>query len=318
MGLASKGQLHELGENVGVQSAQSLGERATQLTLRVFHTGGATDVGSGSKVLGSFNRFQQLTKLPKQIPNSATLSSRSGTVEKVEKDPTGVKVWIGGKSHHVGRDPSGRPLHQSLTGISMDPSRKPWSPPRPGLKVERGQPLSDPNRTLVNPHDLYKATGNIEAVQGFLTDEMHEIYKNEGIKKVQVETLVKAMSNLTKVREEGDESGVLRGEFHPTSRISALNRKLIREGKKPIEHEPVLKGIDMLPLSMQDDWMAKLQHERLEQTILDAASTYGKSNIHGTHPIPGMAVGSEFGMTQEDIKGKPSLKHLEDVPVFNY
>ncbi len=311
-GLAADGHHHQIGENLGVTSAQSLGERAVQLTLRVFHTGGTVDTSGGSKVLGGFDRFNQLMTLPKVIPDAATLAMRSGTVEKVEKNPTGVTITIGGKKHHVGKDESGSPLWHAEKGDAGT-----WIPPKQGMKVEKGQLLSDPRRTLVNPHDLYKATNSIESVQNYLADEVYGLYKDEGIKRQHVETVVKAMSNLTKIDEPGDYEGVLRGEFHPTSKIHAINRQLVKDGKKPIEHKPVLKGVDMMPLSLREDWMAKLQHQRLGQTILDAAATLGRSNIHGLHPVPGMAVGSEFGLTQRHSK-RPSFAHLADVADYKY
>ena len=72
------------------------------------------------------------------------------------------------------------------------------------------------------------------------------------------------------------------------------------------------------PLSLREDWMAKLQHQRLGQTILDAAATLGRSDIHGLHPVPGMAYGAEFGLNKETIKSKPSLQHLQDVAGHKY
>ena len=313
VGLSAEGHLHDMGDNVGVTSAQALGERAVQLTLRVFHTGGTVDTSGGSKVLGGFERFNQLMTLPKTIEDASALAMRSGVIEKVEKDPTGVNVVIGGKKHHVGRDQSGAPLWQHLPGVSSN-----WAPPKAGMKVEKGQQLSDPSRTLVNPHDLYKATDSIESVQNYLADEVYGLYKDEGIKRQHVETVVKAMSNLTKIDEPGDYDGVLRGEFHPTSVIHAVNRQLVKEHKAPIQHTPVLKGVDMMPLALREDWMAKLQHQRLSQTILEAAATLGKSDIHGLHPIPGMAMGSEFGLSKKDTKGRPSLAHLHDVEEYMY
>lgn len=311
-GLAADGQMHQLGENLGVSSAQALGERAMQLTMRVFHTGGAVATGGGSKIIGGFERFNQLMKLPSSLPDSATLAMRAGTIEKVDKNPTGVTVVIDGKKHHVGKDSSGQPLwhtHDTSSG---------WAAPKVGMKVERGQLLSDPTRTAVNPHDLYKATNSIESVQNYLANEVYGLYKDEGIKRQHVETVVKAMSNLTKIEEPGDHEGILRGEFHPTSVIHSLNRQLVKDGKKPIEHKPVLKGVDIMPLSLQEDWLAKLQHIRLGSTILDAAATGGRSNLHGLHPIPGMAYGAEFGLNKNVAKGRPSLQHLHDVAEHKY
>lgn len=314
VGLSADGHHHELGDNVGVTSAQALGERAVQLTLRVFHTGGTVDTSGGSKVLGGFERFNQLMTLPKTIQDAATLAMRSGTVDKVESDATGVQVWINGKKHHVGKDQAGNPLWKPLHASA----EAAWAAPVKGMKVEKGQQLSDPLRTLVNPHDLYKATDSIESVQNYLADQVYGLYKDEGIKRQHVETVVKAMSNLTKIDEPGDYEGVLRGEFHPTSVIHAVNRQLVKEKKQPILHTPVLKGVDMMPLALREDWIAKLQHQRLGQTILEAASTLGKSDVHGLHPIPGMAVGSEFGLTKKHMPGKPALAHLHDVEPYEY
>jgi DNA-directed RNA polymerase subunit beta' len=313
MGLSSDGNMHQIGENIGVSAAQSLGERAVQLTMRVFHTGGTVDTGGGSKVLGEFDRLNQLMMLPKHIADASTLAMHTGTIDKIEPTATGVTVYIAGKKHHVGKDAKGAPLWKPL--VESAPG---WAPPKVGMQVVKGQVLSDPLRTLVNPHDLYKATGNMETVQTYLADQVHSLYKGEGIKRKHVETVVKAMSNLTKIEAAGDYPGVLRGEFHPTSKISALNRELIRAGKAPIEHKPVLKGVDIMPLSVQEDWMAKMQHIRLSKTLLDAAATGGTSNIHSLHPIPGMAYGAEFGLNQEHAKQRLSLAHLHDVKGHEY
>jgi DNA-directed RNA polymerase subunit beta' len=313
MGLSSDGNMHQIGENIGVSAAQSLGERAVQLTMRVFHTGGTVDTGGGSKVLGEFDRLNQLMMLPKHIADSSTLAMHTGTIEKIEPTATGVTVYISGKKHHVGKDAKGAPLWKPLVDAAPG-----WAPPKVGMQVTKGQVLSDPLRTLVNPHDLYKATGNMETVQNYLADQVHALYKGEGIKRKHVETVVKAMSNLTKIEAAGDYPGVLRGEFHPTSKIAALNRELIRAGKTPIEHKPVLKGVDIMPLSVQEDWMAKMQHIRLSKTLLDAAATGGTSNIHSLHPIPGMAYGAEFGLNQEHAKKRLALSHLHDVKGHEY
>jgi DNA-directed RNA polymerase subunit beta' len=315
-GIGSDGQAYSMGTNLGIISAQSLGERAVQLTMKAFHTGGVQS-SAGSKILNNFNRVKQLTSLPPTIPGSATLAMRSGKVDKIERDKTGARIFIGGQEHHVGRDRDGQALYKFLPGVSESKPGS-WSPPRVGQKMEAGQSLSDPSRTLVNPRELYKATGKIEKVQNHLVSELHDIYKKEGVKRVHVETAVKAMSNLTRVRDPGDATGVLRGEYRPTSVVRAQNAGLARAGKKPVEHEPILKGIDIVPLAVQEDWMAKLMHnQKLRDTIMDAAVTNAVSNIHGIHPIPGAAYGAEFGLTRRHAL-KPGMKHLADVPAHSH
>lgn len=312
-GLSPEGRFYDKGANVGVLAAQSLGERSVQLTMKAFHSGGVQATG-GAQLLDSFKRVEDLTMLtkPKDTADTATLAMRSGKVEKVERDATGVKVWVGGVPHHVGKDRSGLGLHENLPFAPKQPEYRPWAPPKVGARVTAGQPLSDPNRTAVNPHDLYRATGNMEQVQNFLTDELHRIFGKEGVRRQHVETVVHAMGKLTKVRDPGS-SNLLRGDFVSASKVRALNKRL----EHPIEHSPVLKGVDVLPLAVQEDWMAKLMHRRLRDSIIEAASTGAVSDIHGLHPIPGMAMGSEFGLTSRH-SAAPSLGHLKDVPSFSY
>lgn len=311
-GISPNGGHYGIGTNLGVLSAQSLGERSVQLTLKAFHSGGVSSGGEGT--VNSFKRVQDLTLLPSKIANSATLAMKSGAIEKIESDATGVQVWIGGKAHHIGKDRTGSLLSKPLSQASPGS----WAVPKVGMKVEAGQVLSDPSRTLVNPHDLYKATNSMERVQNFLTDELHGIYRNEGVRRQNVETLVRSMGELTKVRDAGDAHGeVMKGEYRNASKIRALNKELAKNGKRPIEHSPILKGIDVLPLEMQEDWAAKMMHQKLRNTIIEAASTGATSDIHGLHPVPGMMYAAEFGLTKKDSL-KPRLGHLKNVADHNY
>jgi DNA-directed RNA polymerase subunit beta' len=294
VGPSVEGQAYDLGTNIGVISAQAVGERAMQLMLKGFHTGGVRESGGGSKVVNQFDRFNQLTRLPAKIPNAATVAMASGRVERIVPTETGVDIWVNGTKHFVGRDPSGSPLHTAMSGANRDSRYIQWKAPEVGDQIEAGHILSDPNRTSINPHDLYRATGNIDAVQNQITGEMDRIYEGS-VRRRMLETLVKAMSNLTKIEDPGDHQHLLRGEFHPTSVVKRLNETELK-GKMPILHKPVLQGVDVLPLSLQEDWMAKMQHNHLKNTLYEAAAQGLASNIHGASPIPGVAYGAEFGL----------------------
>jgi hypothetical protein len=111
--------------------------------------------------------------------------------------------------------------------------------------------------------------------------------------------VVKAMTNLTKVEDPGDHTEFIRGDYAPTTLVANLNRTTPK-GKRPITHQPILKGVNALPLDMHEDWMARLNHERLSQSIPEAAAAGWMSNIHGNHPIPAVVYGAEFG---KDILG---------------
>ena len=155
----------------------------------------------------------------------------------------------------------------------------------------------------------------MEKVQNHLVNELHGIYGKEGVRRQHVELVVKNLSDMTRVVDSGDDDSLVKGQFTSTAKLAAHNKELARQGKKPVSHMPILKGIDMMPLEVQEDWMAKMNHNHIRDTVADAA-VYGQaSNLHGTNPIPGMAYGAEFGMTKKDKFKKP---HLANVPDWAY
>lgn len=315
MGLAADGKHYPIGYNVGVESAHAHGEKTTQLMLNSFHTGGVagTTKGAGDQ----FEQFENLVKLPTNIPDQATLAMKSGTVEKMRHDKLGTWVTVAGHEHFIGRDRNGMGLHEDLPYSKDRSDYVPWQPVKVGMKVQAGQMLSDPNRTTVNPRHLYEATGNIDVVQNHLTQEIHNIFGKEGVGRRQSELLVKTMTNTTRVQHPGDHPEVLRGEYRNASWVKSQNALLQQQGKRPISHQPELKGIDVMPLHMREDWMAKLQHQHLRDTILEHAATGGVSDLHGTHPVPGIAYGAEFGFDQSRAL-RPGFERFKNVPTHHY
>lgn len=299
------GNYYDAGTNIGVLATHALGERTTQLTLKAFHGGGIAKRDPG--ISDAFERVSQILRMPSKIPNAASLAETSGTVESIKDDATGVAVTINGKKHHVSKDRYGVPLWKPA---DVGAGAKPWEPPKVGMKVKAGQSLSDPNRTKVNIRDLYKATKSIEAVQGQMVDELHGIFGSEGIRRQHVETVVRAATNLTRVTDPGS-SGYVRGDYKALSKVKALNTDLAKQGKKPVAFQPVLKGIDALPLAIQEDWMAKLNHQDLRASIMDSAAIGAVADIHGNHPVPAMAYGAEIGLNSRTRPGDPRYSQIK-------
>lgn len=293
-GLNANGHHHAMGTNIGVLSAHALGERAVQLTLKEFHSGGAV-TGRGGGNLGAFQRLEQLTYLPDKTPNSAVLAKVSGKITAIEPTNTGVQVHIDGVPHFVGKDPTGLDLHTELMGTHRDPKYLAWKPPVVGATVVAGQHLSDPNRTLVNPHRLYEATKDISKVKEFLANEMHHLYEAEGVRKRAVEVVVRSMGNITKIEDAKDHPDLLRGQFYPRSAVLKINEDRKKAGQPLIEHRPTLMGVNLLPLAATEDWLAVLNHQKLRSTLMQNAALGAKSDLHGHHPIPGLIYGAEFG-----------------------
>lgn len=285
-GLDEDGFNPTIGKNVGIMAAQSIGERATQLSMRTFHEGGIAPVGKKGRqaaaLTDEFNRVQQLTQMPKHVPGAAPLSRVSGKVTKIQKDPAGgTNVFVNDVRHYIPQD-RGEPM--AYVGDRPQKIRR-------GMQIGKGSPLSS---GPVNVNDMLPLTG-VNKVQGYMAGQLYDLYKGEGIRRRNIETVVKSMTNLTQVKDPGDHSEFVRGDFVPTSQVQALNKQLAASRRKPVVHSPVLKGVKTLPLDMQSDWMARLNHEDLNATIVDAANQGWTSNIHGKHPIPALAYGAEFG-----------------------
>ena len=274
-GLNEDGRPPETGTNVGVLAGQSLGERAAQLAMKAFHTGGTAASKEG--LVDEFDRVKNLLLFPATLPGSATLSTASGKVERVEKDPAGgYNVFVGGVRHYI-------PQNRGVPQFGGKPLKA-------GVEVKKGMPLSG---GPVNPHEMLPLTG-VEPVQGYLSSELHKIYGPHGIRRRNTEVVVKALTNLTKVDDPGEGTGLLRGDFAPAAYIANLNRQMPK-GKKPVLHTPVLKGVNVLPLDMQEDWIARLNHQNLSKTVIEAAQQGWTTKLHGKHPIPPVVYGADFG-----------------------
>ena len=264
-GITDNGDPLPKGTNIGLIAGTSLGERGTQLSMKTFHTGGVA--GSSGGVVDGIGRVSQLLKMPAILPNAASLAPSSGEVTSIKESPVGgFDVKVGSSDVYV---PSGRTLNISV-----------------GDRVKKGQKISS---GTINPHDLLEKT-NIDTVRAYLASEIHRVYANEGIKKRNVEVVTKAMTNLGIVNDPGD-TNYIKGDMAPLTRVAAMNKGL----DKPAQITPVLRGVETLPLDQTTDWIARLQYRRLKETYIRAANEGWKSDIHGTHPAPGIAYSAEFG-----------------------
>lgn len=271
MGLNENGEHYDKGTNIGVLSSQSLGERGTQLQLRVFHAGGVVSPQGQKKMLDDFGRSMELLNLNKKIKGSAVLASTNGVVQSVKKDPAGGwNVTIEGKRHYVQSD---RQLQVKA-----------------GDRVKKGNPITG---GPINPHELLPLT-NVNTVQNYLADELNNIYSSEGIKRRHAEVVVRTMTNNARVIDSGDSEDVVRNDLTPLGTIQQINKTELK-GKAPIRYEPVIKGVGQIPKDLQEDWLARLNHENLKSTVIEGAQRGWSSNLHGSHPIPGIAYGAEFG-----------------------
>jgi hypothetical protein len=119
------------------------------------------------------------------------------------------------------------------------------------------------------------------------------------------------MTDLTRIDDPGDDHAYLRGQLVPMSEIERKNKELRSMNKREIRHTPQLKAMNKMPLAAQEDWMARLNFHRLEETFVEGAAQNWKSDIHG-HPIPGIAHGAEFGLEPPGSVKLPNASALPE------
>lgn len=278
-GLNEDGRFHEVGTNIGVIASQAMGEPATQLSMDAFHSGGVA-VSRGGGAANKLTRLKQLLEVNKTLPNQATLAGFTGKVQKVELDKAtnGWNVHINNERHYI--------QPQLLPSVKA------------GDEVKKGQVLSS---GFVNPHKLLDLT-DIHTVQNYLADELHDsVYKGEGVKRRNIETVVRSMTNLTHVSDPGH-STHLPGDVGLRTVIEQHNRGLV-SGEDPIKHKPILRSAQQVALDQHEDWMARLNFQRLKQTVLEGAAKGWKTDLHSSNPFPAYAHGAEFG------RGTPAKPH---------
>jgi len=265
-GKTAGGKYYPTGTAIGVIAGQAIGERGTQLSMKQFHTGGVSTGGSG--VVSGLDRVTQLLKMPQKLPGQATLSKSTGVVSRITKSPSGGHdVTVGSTQMYV---------PQAL-GVSV----------KVGDKVRKGDAVSG---GIINPRDLLELT-NVDRVAQYLSTEIHDVYKQEGIKRRNAEVVSRALTNLAVVSDAGDSDKVLKGDFVQASHIRQLNNSLTNK----IQITPILKGIETLPIDQTDDFLVKAHYRNIKQTLREAPALGLSSDIHGPSPIPGIVYNAEFG-----------------------
>jgi len=276
-GLLPNGQFPDIGTNVGILDSEAITERATQLTMQVFHTGGSALAGGG--IQAGFPRLEQLLKLPERLSGKATLSEVDGTVSSILKNQTGgYNVLINGKLHII---PAGRkPIIDT------------------GQYVSKGDPISD---GIVKPQELAELKSHLDA-QKYIVNEASNIYGKDFYKKT-FETVVKSISDNAEITYAPEDSGFLRGDVSTISYLDYLNRKRKKEGLELIEYKPFFKSIQTLNVD-SDDWLTKVTTNRIKAALTTGASKGQFANIKGKDPIPAYIYAEEFGKNTNPEKGE--------------
>jgi len=136
-----------------------------------------------------------------------------------------------------------------------------------GDRVRRGERLMEGSPA---PQDILKVLG-VEALANYLTDEVQEVYRLQGVKinDKHIEVIVRQMMRKVQIIEPGNSTFVA-GEQVTRKAVMSQNRDLIAAGKAPASFEPILLGITKSSLNTES-FISAASFQETTRVITEAA-----------------------------------------------
>jgi DNA-directed RNA polymerase subunit beta' len=308
----------ELGAAVGIVAAQSIGEPATQLTMRTFHSGGAF---SAEDITQGLPRVEELfeARNPKA---QATMAEIDGQVyitktsskeylirvqaADVAKDmyalPGSVQTGIRDGEHvNAGEvlfvDSAGASVKATNAGIvrinsekqqlavihESDQLREYVVPTSFRLKVKDGDLVTKGQALTegsLNPEHVLTLRGT-QAAQDYVVKSAQEVYSSQGasINDKHLEVIVRQMFSKIRIADSGD-TNLLVGETVDMSRMREVNEQIRKQGLRPAKYEQLLMGITKTSLHT-DSWLAAASFQETTRVLISAAVTAQTDYLRG-------------------------------------
>jgi DNA-directed RNA polymerase subunit beta' len=298
-----RNKLVDMGEAVGIVTAQAIGEPGTQLTLRTFHTGG---VAGGTDITQGLPRVEEIFEI-RSPKGKAILSELDGEVISVtdRKDQKVIIVegWQEEKSKKTGKTRRKKIAKEyiasSQAGIWVDK----------GDKISRGQQLCEGS---VDLKELFKLAGQ-ELVQRYILKEIQKIYsmQGEGLNDKHIEMITKQMFSRVRVREVG-ETDLLPGAIIEKNIFLEANDKARKQGQKIATSAPLIMGITKVALSTES-FLSSASFMETVRVLIKAASEGRTDKLRGLkeNVILGKLIPAGTGYRENLLQGTEETKKKE-------
>ena len=285
----------EVGEAVGIISAQSIGEPGTQLTMRTFHTGGVVGLDITSGLPRIVELFEARTPKGKSV-----LSPIQGKVKSVEVTPEGNRnVIIGNEKEDVEL----LVLRRQTMLINQ------------GDKVEAGQALTTGPK---DPKEVLQING-VRTCQEYLVDEVQKTYRDQGVEvhDKHVEMIVRQMLRRVRIVKSNN-SDFLPNELVDSTLFRKTNQELVKDGKVPAEGRPELMGITKASLAT-DSWLSAASFQETTRVLTEAAMKRSNDSLSGLkeNVIIGTLIPAGTGSNAYQSM-KPSLPDAPEVSELGF
>ena len=285
----------EVGEAVGIISAQSIGEPGTQLTMRTFHTGGVVGLDITSGLPRIVELFEARTPKGKSV-----LSPIQGKVKSVEVTPEGNRnVVIGNEKEDVEL----LVLRRQTMLINQ------------GDTVEAGQSLTTGPK---DPKEVLQING-VRTCQEYLVDEVQKTYRDQGVEvhDKHVEMIVRQMLRRVRIVKSNN-SDFLPNELVDSTLFRKTNQELVKDGKVPAEGRPELMGITKASLAT-DSWLSAASFQETTRVLTEAAMKRSNDSLSGLkeNVIIGTLIPAGTGSNAYQSM-KPSLPDAPEVSELGF
>jgi DNA-directed RNA polymerase subunit beta' len=247
----------EVGEAVGIISAQSIGEPGTQLTMRTFHTGGVV----GLDITSGLPRIVELFEA-RNPKGKSVLSSIQGKVKSIDTTPEGSRILT---------------IQNEKEDIEVEVLRRQTLVVNQGDNVEAGQALTAGPKA---PKEVLEING-VRACQEYLVDEVQKTYRDQGVEvhDKHVEMIIRQMLRRVRIVSAND-SDYLPNELVDSTLFRKTNQALVKEGKAPAEGRPELMGITKASLAT-DSWLSAASFQETTRVLTEAAMKKSSDALSG-------------------------------------
>ncbi|MCK5475645.1 MAG: DNA-directed RNA polymerase subunit beta' [Candidatus Pacebacteria bacterium] len=273
-----KNKLVEIGQAVGIVTAQAIGEPGTQLTMRTFHSGGV----AGKDITQGLPRVEEIfeARSPK---GKAIISEVDGKVEDIKdmQDSRIIQIKFKPKIEDIDAKEKVNDIMEYV--IDRDTS----------ILVKKGELITTGQQLVeghVDLHELFNLKG-IEEIQKYTIKEVQQVYtsQGEGIDDKHIEIIIRQMFSRVKVKDPGD-THLLVGDIVEKAQLLEANEAIEKENKEnkkvtdkiknPAVVEQLLLGITKASLTTES-FLSAASFQETARVLINAAITGKEDKLRG-------------------------------------
>ena len=184
-----------------------------------------------------------------------------------------------------------------------------------GQVVNKGEMIVD---GPVDPHDILALKG-VEALARYITDEVQDVYRLQGVKinDKHIEVIVRQMLRRVSITDSGD-TRFIPGEQVERAEVLIENERMVADGKFPSTYDYMLLGITKASLST-DSFISAASFQETTRVLTEAAIMGKRDELRGLkeNVIVGRLIPAGTGLAYHNARKNPPVHHeLSETDVF--